>query len=644
MVYKKFQVYDWFKTLDGAKRIDFLNGMLHLCFPLELRFLGSCIEELARKDFMYLQDAELKANSMREIHMMRDLCDKITRSKMIVTLALLGSSNVDCAKLLYDILNIDIGDLLERMRENLNLDEKIADEFLLMLTMAANHPAFDFQMKTRMSQLYLLAEHRLRAGKVIVKESESEMFLFEENNLNNNQNSPNVVLKTHEHVMHSSEETKDLACVNSTASCNLNQNGEQTAITELNVDTNNNRNNDPEFIANIELTHKNLGSHKNNNTSSANNGKPVFTTSSSTSSLFSNMSLKESEELVNIVNLDCNQSENKKDEMISKSVNNTSLNEDDGPLIEAINFEGVQTIKGTENYKFIIKIKWSDNTSNEIDKTYSELCEFNKQLINLFPEELNGLIESSQLVLKENQKEDFIKELPLVTNYCSKIATLPKIVCKSNFLRNFFRSNANQLTSTSTTSKNAASPQKQTKTSHTDDAIIKSSDSNSNLQLGDEHEKMIQTVKHNKQTISSPNKKAEEDENEFRVVEKTKEENENSITESYKTENNNDQTDNNTEQKPLASQQTRVKNAVVSVAPFMNNNNNSNSQQQNVNSNSQQFVNHYKQHNQQQILNQNNYQPLHLQQKFPQISAQSGSSSALASPPCVSPRDRKSVV
>jgi hypothetical protein len=87
-------------------------------------------------------------------------------------------------------------------------------------------------------------------------------------------------------------------------------------------------------------------------------------------------------------------------------------------LIESINFEGVQTIKGTENYKFIIKIQWSDKTFNEIDKTYSELCEFNKQLINLYPKELSGLMESSQLVLKENQKEDFIKELPLVTDYC----------------------------------------------------------------------------------------------------------------------------------------------------------------------------------------------------------------------------------
>ena len=82
MVCKKFQVYDWFRTLDGAKRIDFLNGMLHLCFPLELRFLGSCIEELARKDYSYLRDAEVKANTTQEISLMTDICDKVGLLKL----------------------------------------------------------------------------------------------------------------------------------------------------------------------------------------------------------------------------------------------------------------------------------------------------------------------------------------------------------------------------------------------------------------------------------------------------------------------------------------------------------------------------------------------------------------------------------
>lgn len=179
MVYKKFQVYDWFKTLDGAKRIDFLNGMLHLCFPLELRFLGSCIEELARKDYLYLKDAELKANSLLEIQQFKEICDKITRSKMIVTLALLASNNYECARLLFDLLDVDICQTIDKMKSNY-LDAKIADEFLLLLTMAANHPAFDFQMKTRMSNLYLCAEQKLKIDEIILRESETDMCLCED--------------------------------------------------------------------------------------------------------------------------------------------------------------------------------------------------------------------------------------------------------------------------------------------------------------------------------------------------------------------------------------------------------------------------------------------------------------------------------
>ncbi len=75
--------------------------------------------------------------------------------------------NHECARYLYDLLNIDIMDLLEKMKSC--MDEKIADEFLLLLTMAANHPAFDFQMKTKMSQLYLNAEYKLKQNKILLK-------------------------------------------------------------------------------------------------------------------------------------------------------------------------------------------------------------------------------------------------------------------------------------------------------------------------------------------------------------------------------------------------------------------------------------------------------------------------------------------
>ncbi|KAJ7338459.1 hypothetical protein JRQ81_012328 [Phrynocephalus forsythii] len=58
-------VYEWFGlTLGSAQRLEFAVGLLDLLNPLELRFLGSCLEELARKDYHCLRDAEVKANGV----------------------------------------------------------------------------------------------------------------------------------------------------------------------------------------------------------------------------------------------------------------------------------------------------------------------------------------------------------------------------------------------------------------------------------------------------------------------------------------------------------------------------------------------------------------------------------------------------
>lgn len=414
MVCKKYQVYDWFRTLDGAKRIDFLNGMLHLCFPLELRFLGSCIEELARKDYSYLRDAEIKANAVSEIQLMRDIGDKVTRSKMIVTLALLASGNYECARFLYDLLNVDIMEMLEKMKSC--LDEKIADEFLLLLTMAANHPAFDFQMKSKMSQLYLNAEYKLKQNKILLKESESDLNLC---------NKSEPMQKTDQSQPLNSEKDKEKKIVDICSSSDL-----LLLKNTLNDIKKNINNTCKQNVASQEINN-NLNKKKNRNKVESND---IENLTSNFEGLLGKNSM--SSENLKKINDDgeCKKNEDEEDELPEEEKLNDSL-------IESINFEGVQTIKGTENYKFIIKIQWSDKTYNEIDKTYSELCEFNKQLINLYPKELSGLMETSQLVLTENQKEDFIKELPLVTDYCSKIASLPKVVCESDFLRSFFRSN-----------------------------------------------------------------------------------------------------------------------------------------------------------------------------------------------------------
>ncbi|RNA36532.1 zinc finger CCHC domain-containing 14 [Brachionus plicatilis] len=389
---KKFQVYDWFKTLDGAKRIDFLNGMLHLCFPLELRFLGSCIEELARKDYLYLKDAELKANSIQEIQQFKDICDKITRSKMIVTLALLASNNYECARLLFEFLNVDICLTIDKMKL-IYMDAKIADEFLLLLTMAANHPAFDFQMKTKMSHLYISTENKLKTEEIINRDSDGDACSCEKSKYK---------ILMEKNILNSYLDNNEFKEKKKTLSED-----------PVKVDNNNNKNNQGLF-----------DSAENSTMSS----KPVFKTSSSSSLSSSNTSL------VDTLNNDLELNESKE-----KNIEHLETKDpNDETFIKSINFEGVRSIKGTNSYQFSIKIHWSDSISSEIHKTYSEICEFNKKLIKLFPNEVSNLKEINSLVSKEDQKEDFVKEMPLVADYCNKLAKLSKEIFKSQLFKSFF--------------------------------------------------------------------------------------------------------------------------------------------------------------------------------------------------------------
>ncbi|KAI4876110.1 hypothetical protein NFI96_026144 [Prochilodus magdalenae] len=102
----KESVYEWFGLhLKPAKRVEFMYGLLHMCQPLELRFLGSCLENLARKDFHVLRDFEIRANSPSDLGLLTDVTDPVTRSKLLVCLSLLGSDNRDCAEILFRILS-----------------------------------------------------------------------------------------------------------------------------------------------------------------------------------------------------------------------------------------------------------------------------------------------------------------------------------------------------------------------------------------------------------------------------------------------------------------------------------------------------------------------------------------------------------
>ncbi|KAM4029179.1 zinc finger CCHC domain-containing protein 2 isoform 1-T1 [Anomaloglossus baeobatrachus] len=137
-------VYDWFvRTLGPAHRLEFACGLLDLCNPLELRFVGSCLEDLARKDCHYLRDYESRANSLAG-PLLGDLGDPVTRSRLIVYLALLSSENRDVAGRLYRLL-------LPAMEPELGGWEQDEEDELL-LTMAALHPAFSFHQRVTLRE------------------------------------------------------------------------------------------------------------------------------------------------------------------------------------------------------------------------------------------------------------------------------------------------------------------------------------------------------------------------------------------------------------------------------------------------------------------------------------------------------------
>lgn len=147
---KREGVYRWFSGLSSAQRVEFLCGLLDLCVPVELRFLGSCLEDLARKDYHSLRDAEIKANNPADLALLANMTDEVIRSKLLVSLALLGSDNRAVAGVLFRTLT-HVDAIIHDYGLRLS-DGRTGEQFLLLFTMAANHPAFSFHQKQVLRQ------------------------------------------------------------------------------------------------------------------------------------------------------------------------------------------------------------------------------------------------------------------------------------------------------------------------------------------------------------------------------------------------------------------------------------------------------------------------------------------------------------
>lgn len=157
----KEEVFTWFQNLKGSKRIEAMCGFLNMCYPLELRYYGTCLEDLGRRDFYAFRDEEAKANNLTEILKIRNIHDPSMRSKLIVVLSLLNSSNTLCAKELFRVLTEEVKiEILASLR--IFADPKLLEHYLLLLTLAQHHPAFTFSQQTFLSNLSISVEKYAR--------------------------------------------------------------------------------------------------------------------------------------------------------------------------------------------------------------------------------------------------------------------------------------------------------------------------------------------------------------------------------------------------------------------------------------------------------------------------------------------------
>lgn len=151
----KEDLVTWFQKLESYKRIDIMCTLLNLCLPFELRFLGTFLEELGRRDAQVLRGVELCVNNPQDFvgevgaFQAGEPTEVKIRRKMALYLALMRVSNRTGVIELYKTLD----------RWGSSDFSKISDvdslqELLLVYTMATNHPVFSFEQRQKCGEIY----------------------------------------------------------------------------------------------------------------------------------------------------------------------------------------------------------------------------------------------------------------------------------------------------------------------------------------------------------------------------------------------------------------------------------------------------------------------------------------------------------
>lgn len=157
----KEEVVFWFKELESYSRIDTLCALLNMCLPFELRFIGTCLEEMCIRDAKELRGLELHVNNSTELASEIAACqfgepsDIKARRKMAMYLALIRACNRPCVNELFNTLYLwGQNDFLK------TADGDALQELLLVYTMAAHHPVFSFEQRMKCGDIFIQIRFR----------------------------------------------------------------------------------------------------------------------------------------------------------------------------------------------------------------------------------------------------------------------------------------------------------------------------------------------------------------------------------------------------------------------------------------------------------------------------------------------------
>lgn len=151
------EVVAYFKTLKSYERLWMMCRLQSHCLPIELRYLGTCLDNLSKRDVHILKKLELEANDPANVSEVacKCICDRTVRAAVIKYLSVLNTNSTKCSELIFRALTDQQG--LERIFKSPKAffnDKNAFEELMVLYTLAVNHPAFLFEQKIQLDNIF----------------------------------------------------------------------------------------------------------------------------------------------------------------------------------------------------------------------------------------------------------------------------------------------------------------------------------------------------------------------------------------------------------------------------------------------------------------------------------------------------------